>query len=679
MKTLFREKFFNFIIFILITILICPLIYMSYKSNSSINFYVSTYGTDTNSGSKTHPFKTLEGARDAIRKTKKNKAIHKNITIFIRGGNYYISKSFALEKIDSANEKLSINYKSYKKEKVFFIGGYVLAHTDFKPLTEKTVLDRFIDKEVSKNVLVADLSKYPLNFNSSKESISNAPELFYNNNPMTLARFPNDEFLSTGQVVKKTNDPVSSFRYNGLQPLLWNRNENIWMSGYWYHNWSDSTVKVSNIDVSNNLISFTDKLPYGIKEDQRLYFFNILEELDKEGEYYIDYYKKLLYFLPNAPIQNSKIQLSELTEPFIKMKDVSNVTFEGIIFEDSRATGLVMENGTNNKIKNCIIRNTSENGISINGGTNNGVENCIIYNTGTGGLVIIGGNRNTLTPCNNYATNNEIYNYSRIKKTYSAAIDISGVGVSASHNSIHDAPHTAILFLGNNHLLEYNEIYNVATETDDVGAIYTGRDWTFRGNIIRYNYLHNIDNNIGNINVSGVYLDDCMSSAEVYGNIFYKVKNPIYIGGGRDNIIKNNIIVDCKNSINFDERGLTWNLDKLYTNLKKVPYESTIWSNKYPELKTLMEFNPGIPNNNIIENNLLYKTKMPSIRDSVIKYGNVKKNICYDIDPGFVNLDKLDFRLSKNSMIFKQMTDFKNIPFENMGRKYYGPFTDVVP
>jgi hypothetical protein len=162
-----------------------------------------------------------------------------------------------------------------------------------------------------------------------------------------------------------------------------------------------------------------------------------------------------------------------------------------------------------------------------------------------------------------------------------------------------------------------------------------------------------------------------MSSAEVYGNVFYKVKNPIFIGGGRDNTIENNIIVDCKNSINFDERGLTWNLDQLYTNLKKVPYESTISTNKYPQLKDLFkDGNPGIPNKNVIENNVLYKTKTPSISNYVIKYGVVNNNILYDLDPGFVNLDKMDFSLNKDSLIFKEMRDFKNIPFEKMGKKY---------
>lgn len=670
MKTIFKKLSFNFIVFILITILLCPLIYIFYKSNSSINFYISTNGADNNSGSRFHPFKTIEGARDAVRKIKKNKIINQNINVFLRGGNYFFTKSFVLEKNDSASGQFSINYKSYKKEKVFFIGGYNLINSDFKPVKNKTVLDKFINKAAAKNILVADLSKYPIDFNSSKENITNAPELFYNNSPMTLSRFPNDKFLSTGQIIKNDNDTSYSFKYNETRPFIWNKNQNIWMNGYWKYNWSDTTVKVSNIDIFNNLISFTNELPYGIQENQRFYYFNILEELDMAKEYYIDYEKKLLYFLPNSPVRNSKIQLSHLTEPFIKMKDVSNLTIEGITFENSMATSIVIENGTNIKIKNCVVRNTSQNGISINGGINNGVENCEIYNTGTGGLVINGGDRNTLIPCNNYAINNEIYNFSRIKKTYSAAINISGVGVSASHNSIHDAPHTAILFSGNDHLLEYNEIYNVATETDDVGAIYTGRDWTFRGNIIRYNFLHNIGNDIGKFNVSGVYLDDCMSNADVYGNVFYQVKNPIFIGGGRDHIIENNIIVDCKNSINFDERGLTWNLDELYMNLEKVPYDSKVWTNKYPELKSLLKDGaPGIPNNNVIKDNLLYQTNLPSISDSVVKYGNVKNNILYDIDPGFVNLAKMDFRLNKNSMVFIKMRDFKSIYFENIGRK----------
>jgi hypothetical protein len=79
-----------------------------------MNFYVSTTGSDNNNGTITHPFKTLEGARDAIRTTFKNKKLNKNINVFIRGGNYFIKNTFNLENIDSGNKNFSITYKNYK-------------------------------------------------------------------------------------------------------------------------------------------------------------------------------------------------------------------------------------------------------------------------------------------------------------------------------------------------------------------------------------------------------------------------------------------------------------------------------------------------------------------------------------------------------------------------------------
>jgi hypothetical protein len=60
MNTLFKKNSIYLIIFILITILLCLLIYIFYKSNSGTNFYVSTYGDDNNSGlSESQPWKTI--------------------------------------------------------------------------------------------------------------------------------------------------------------------------------------------------------------------------------------------------------------------------------------------------------------------------------------------------------------------------------------------------------------------------------------------------------------------------------------------------------------------------------------------------------------------------------------------------------------------------------------------
>ena len=39
-------------------------------------------------------------------------------------------------------------------------------------------------------------------------------------------------------------------------------------------------------------------------------------------------------------------------------------------------------------------------------------------------------------------------------------------------------------------LFEFNDIHHVALDSGDVGAIYTGRHFTYRGNRIRYNYIY---------------------------------------------------------------------------------------------------------------------------------------------------------------------------------------------
>src|SRR6187397_499744 len=78
----------------------------------------------------------------------------------------------------------------------------------------------------------------------------------------------------------------------------------------------------------------------------------------------------------------------------------------------------------------------------------------------------------------------------RWSKCYVPAVLMNGVGLRASHNLIHDHPHCAILYTGNEHLIEFDDIHHIALETGDVGAIYTGRDYSFRGNRVRHNYIH---------------------------------------------------------------------------------------------------------------------------------------------------------------------------------------------
>ena len=133
---------------------------------------------------------------------------------------------------------------------------------------------------------------------------------------------------------------------------------------------------------------------------------------------------------------------------------------------------------------------------------------------------------------------------------------MTGVGLRASHNLIHDTPRIAIMFSGNNLVIEYNHMHHVNLETEDTGVVYTGgRDWiSSRGTVIRYNYMHD-SIGFGQENgkwVSphfswGVYLDDNTGGVDVIGNIVVRAyRGLLHLHNGRDNLIENNIFVGGK-------------------------------------------------------------------------------------------------------------------------------------
>lgn len=246
------------------------------------------------------------------------------------------------------------------------------------------------------------------------------------------------------------------------------------------------------------------------------------------------------------------------------------------------------------------MRNLGDNGVVINGGQGHGVEACDLIDTGDGGVQLNGGDRQTLTPAGHFVENCHFQRQGRWSKCYVPAILMTGVGMRVTHNLIHDHPHCAILYSGNDHLIAFNEIHHIALETGDVGAIYTGRDYTFRGNQIRNNFIHHT----GGVGMGsmGVYMDDCVSGTEVFGNVFYKVHWAMFIGGGRGHRVENNLFVDCDPAVRMDARGLdqspVWrdmvNIT-MRDRLTEVPL--ALYRSRYPELKSLDRYYgpPGGP------------------------------------------------------------------------------------
>ncbi|MDD4645043.1 MAG: right-handed parallel beta-helix repeat-containing protein, partial [Bacteroidales bacterium] len=396
-------------------------------------------------------------------------------------------------------------------------------------------------------------------------------------------------------------------------------------------------------------------------------------------------------------IRQAKTYVS-LIKNIINLNQVSNLTIQGVILEGCRETVVQMKNCANSLVAGCTIRNSGDWGVLIDGGTRNGVADCDIYDVGAGGINIKSGDRKLLIPAECYADNNYIHHIARIKRISNACIHLWGVGNRASHNYMAHIPHNAIYFNGNEHIIEYNDISDACYESNDAGTVYAGRDWAMRGNKIRYNYFHDISGFEGQGCV-GLYLDDAFSSAEVTGNIFNRVTRAMMIGGGRDNIVTNNIFVDCTPSLHIDGRGMNWMAYHIDDWIKEFKEKGTIlgldynhppYSTKYPVLLNILNDEPYSPKGNIISRNICLRGDWDkpagfwplSIEDIARPYLKMEDNVVSPetmvldntsksfviADPMFIDPkvpEKGKFQLAPGSPALEH--GFKQIPFDKIG------------
>lgn len=651
--------------------------------------YVTPAGNDTwtggvaepNAARTDGPLASLEGARNAIRALRKEGGIAKGgVTVEVRGGRYELTRPLELTAEDSGSEAAPIAYRAAKGETVILSGGKEL--TEWKPVSDRAIVER-LDALARGKVLQADL--HALGVQDLGTMTGNRMDLIFDGKPMTLARWPNEGFVSIVDVTPE--DPVDvrgtkgskvgKFTYEGDRPKRWSKENDAWVHGYWFWDWSDQRQKVASIDTEKHMISVEPPYHgYGYRKGQWFYAFNLLSEIDRPGEWYVDRKSGVLYFWPPAAMDKGHPTVS-VARHLVTMTGTSHITVGGFVFEAVREVAVRMSGGTQNRIAGCRMRNLGTSAASISGGTHNGVFGCDIYQAGGGGISLGGGNRASLAPCGHYADNNHIHDYGLWTRMYESAIAINGVGIRAAHNLIHDAPHMGIVFGGNDHTIELNEIHHVCTESNDAGAIYAGRDWTMRGTVIRNNFMHHV-RGFRNQGCVGVYLDDMFCGTTISGNVFYDVTMPAFIGGGRDNVVENNVFVDCRPALHIDARALGWAADTVPTTmterLKAMPYQNPLWSGRYPRLVNILQEEPAAPKGNLVARNVSFGGKWDDVEKRARPYVRFQDNLV-DEDPHFVDAEKMNFQLKEDSPVYRKVPGFRKIPYERIGlvRDEYRP------
>lgn len=612
-------------------------------------------------------------------------------TIYLRAGIYPLTKSLILT--------TPVTLTAYNGEKAVLSGGRQLQASDFTPIKDQQVIER-LPAEAKSHVYQVDLqAKGITDFGKGlphgyKKNHTADLELFFNGKPLTMARWPNEGLAPIGKVSDPGSNPRkgdkdnrgATFSVDDNRAANWKMTGNAWVGGFFSYGYSDDYMRVDKVDGGSRTITLKDPAEYtvfssadasadNLKNSQKqrgFYIYNLPEELDQPGEYYLDKTAGKLYvWLPDT---QGDIEVSVMDDPLLILKGAKGATIKGIAFEYSRGMGLQLADADDVKITGCTFANLGTIGINSNNQTTHlTVNSCKIFHTGTGGMVINGGDRKSQTPANNTVDNCEFYNFSRIDRTYSPGIYINGVGNHITHCYFHDAPDMAIVFYGNDQDISYNHFQRVVQNVTDAGAVYTGRDLSSTGNTISYNFFDDITGKEGN-SVSALYLDDGTSGIEADENVFYRCGGQgtyhfgaVHINGGGENFFRNNYFISCQKAFSNTQ----WNDNQWKTfvadNNKRMNTENVVRRDllvqKYPHLRKMADSTSAPQRQNYTFNTLTFQVGELSSGNGFAHQNVVNSSQ----DPGFENTGGKNFTLRSVPAALRQAGDWKPVPFNQIG------------
>lgn len=685
-----------------LTILLLASVSLLPSVEAARTIYVSPSGNDANAGTQPdRAFQTITRARDEVRRMKAEGGA---ITVELLPGRYQLQEGIRFTAEDSGSAGAPVTYRSSEPRAAVLSGARTLRLADFSPVKDPSILAR-LDPAARGNVVSLDLRAAGLDHGGAFPDVFDDRggifEVFDASGRLPLSRWPNEGVTTMAKVIEVGDKKVPGiFEYRDDRPSRWLKNPEVWLKGQWRVGWEDPAIKVAAIDAEAKTITFAAGLPNGIGSKYQRpqgsgkepwYAINLLEEIDRPGEWAIDFSSGTLYVWPRDPA--SDLTITQLDEPLITVDGTSDLVIEGLTLQHSLGDGIVMENVTRCLVAGCTVRDIAGRGIVLNG-MESGVLSCDVSHVGEGAVLVSGGDRKSLTKSGNFVLNNHLHHYGLLKHQYSAAVHVGttgnnaggtalrdAVGIRVAHNVIHHGPRDAIFYSGNDNLYEFNDIYYCGYDTADVGAFYSWLDWTMRGNVIRYNFIHDT--------VGGVNPDDGASGNFVFGNVFAGPRVGVWIASGPDNVIRNNIFVKDEGSVfGMDDRGTSRGYasnGRLINRVLELNPGEEPWKSAHPELASMLENSPDRPwRTQFVGNLIVSKNPKPSeIKTKAALKNNPEilveeNNLTVETDPGFVNAAEKNFALRPDADVFQQIPGFEPIPFEKIGL-YPDPYRPSLP
>ncbi len=527
-------------------------------------FFVAPNGSDQNDGSFYHPFATPARAAEAAREC--SAQMDGEIQILLRGGEYLLTETLALDEADSGQNGYDIVWSAYNGEEVVLSGG--------QEVTGWTLFD------AEKNIYAA-----------AAAAPVETRQLYVNGKRAVRARSEGGLSDATYDDTGHTTTDTYLAEYKNISDL-----EMVYKQ-----DWTNPRCGVESVSVSGGVAAIVMKQPGwtwcrnkgGTSATTPWYYENAYELLDAEGEWYLDRTGAIggeAYTFYYKPLEGEDMSAARVVVPVLEElltiqgsdidHPVSHIRFEGLAFRHATWTRPNGSDGhadvQNNVLREdydpenpaytmddykytdkmtggCIVLRTADSvtfrGCEFSalgntaiymykGAKNNLIEGCAFFDLSAGavqiGEVDMYDDTNWKDDDERYVLRNNdiLHNYMHdvaVEYRSAAAVGLGYVIDSdVLYNEIANLPYSGVhlgwgwkrmrqlgISCTRNNRIEYNYIHDLMTVLRDGGGIYALGAHSPDGNtVIAHNFIQR------QMNVfAAIYLDEACDYYSVYENV----------------------------------------------------------------------------------------------------------------------------------------------------------------